>query len=106
MGGDRTLRTSRADTDLQADNVQYDSWLREAAQAPNLEPGPRLPQPGQLIGGKYRIEKELGKGGMGAVFRATHIVSEKPCALKWMLRPASDQRAVQRFTREARAAGR
>jgi serine/threonine-protein kinase len=65
-----------------------------------------LPESGQVIGGKYRIEEKLGKGGMGAVFRATHVVSAKQVALKWMLRPASDERARQRFTREARAAGR
>jgi serine/threonine-protein kinase len=61
---------------------------------------------GQLIDGKYRIAEELGSGGMGAVFRATHVVSGKSVALKWMLRPSTDERAVQRFAREARAAGR
>lgn len=83
----------------------YESWLLEAAQ-PDAPPQVLLPRKGQVISGKYRIEQELGKGGMGAVYRATHVVSDKQVALKWMFRPATDERAKQRFTREARAAGR
>src|SRR5262245_11664841 len=83
-----------------------ESWLRQAARAPVAEMRPLLPQVGQVIGEKYKIEEQLGKGGMGAVYRATHVVSHKQVALKWMLRPASDERARERFTREARAAGR
>ena len=88
------------------ESSEVESWLRRAAQAPNAEARTPLPQPGQVIAGKYRIEEQLGKGGMGAVYRATHVVSDKQVALKWMLRPASDERAKERFTREARAAGR
>jgi serine/threonine-protein kinase len=65
----------------------------------------RLPEPGEIVSNKYRIEQWLGQGGMGAVFRATQLLSEKPVALKWMLRPSSLQ-ARARFLREARAAGR
>ncbi len=88
-----------------SEDDSYESWLREAAVA---DPPSRiaLPQIGQVISGKYRIEQELGRGGMGAVYRATHVVSDKAVALKWMLRSASDKRAKERFTREARAAGR
>jgi serine/threonine-protein kinase len=68
--------------------------------------GPGVPVPGDVISGKYRIEECLGKGGMGMVFRATHLLSEKRVALKWMLRPASDPQATGRFVREARAAAR
>jgi serine/threonine-protein kinase len=80
-----------------------ESWLREAARAPLPA---RLPKPGEVVGGKYRIEDQLGRGGMGVVFRARHVVSEKPVAIKWMLRPATDEQARKRFDREARAAGR
>jgi serine/threonine-protein kinase len=86
-----------------ADESQAESWLRDAVRAPRAA---RLPGPGDVIGGKYRIEQLLGRGGMGAVFRARHIVSEKPVAIKWMLRPATDEQARRRFEREARAAGR
>jgi eukaryotic-like serine/threonine-protein kinase len=89
-----------------APDAEFESWLKKAARAPTQAILPFLPEIGAVIGEKYRIEEELGRGGMGAVFRATHLVSDKPVALKWMLRPTSDQRALERFTREARAAGR
>jgi serine/threonine protein kinase len=62
---------------------------------------------GQTLDEKYRIERELGKGGMGAVYLATHIGTERPVAVKVIV-PQFMQRAefVERFKREARAAGR
>ena len=62
---------------------------------------------GQTLDEKYRIEKELGQGGMGAVYLATHIGTERPVAVKVIV-PEFMERAefVERFRREARAAGR
>lgn len=62
---------------------------------------------GRTLDGKYKIEKELGKGGMGAVFLATHLGTERPVAVKVIV-PEYMERAefVERFRREARAAGR
>jgi serine/threonine protein kinase/NADH:ubiquinone oxidoreductase subunit 3 (subunit A) len=62
---------------------------------------------GETIDEKYKIERELGKGGMGAVYLATHIGTERPVAVKVIV-PQFMQRAefVERFKREARAAGR
>ncbi|MCD9188217.1 MAG: serine/threonine protein kinase [Pyrinomonadaceae bacterium] len=62
---------------------------------------------GQTLDGKYRIESEIGRGGMGTVFLATHLGTERPVALK-IIAPQFMQRAefVERFRREARAAGR
>src|SRR5687768_10375394 len=62
---------------------------------------------GQTLDAKYKIERELGRGGMGAVFLATHLGTERPVAIKiiapqFMKRPEF----VERFRREARAAGR
>jgi serine/threonine protein kinase len=65
-----------------------------------------VPTPGELIAGKYRIEERLGRGGMSLVFRATHVISNKQVALKWMLSPSSSAQANARFIREARAAAR
>ncbi|MFI5307112.1 MAG: serine/threonine-protein kinase [Polyangiales bacterium] len=66
-----------------------------------------MPQPGDVVAGKYRIETIIGEGGMGAVFAASHKVTGKRVALKWMLPAlAADEGAVQRFMREAHAAGR
>jgi serine/threonine-protein kinase len=62
---------------------------------------------GQTLAGKYRIEERLNEGGMGTVYRATHVLMEKTVAIK-VLRPslAADEKIVARFSREARAASR
>lgn len=62
---------------------------------------------GQPLDGKYMIERELGRGGMGTVYLATHVGTERPVAVK-IVAPQYMQRPefVERFRREARAAGR
>jgi serine/threonine-protein kinase len=62
---------------------------------------------GQVFDGKYRLDERLGGGGMGTVYRATHLLIDRPVALKVLSqRFVGDQTAQQRFRREARAAGR
>jgi eukaryotic-like serine/threonine-protein kinase len=62
-------------------------------------------QVGDLVAGKYRVDRVLGEGGMGIVVAATHQQLDEKVALKF-LRPsvASNPEIVQRFVREARAA--
>jgi serine/threonine protein kinase len=76
-----------------------------AKEAPASAPWP--PAPGQLVAGKYRVEKVLGEGGMGVVVAARHEQLGEPVAIKFAS-PAS--RAVPgaagRFLREARALAR
>ncbi len=62
---------------------------------------------GTVIEGKYRLERELGAGGMGAVWLATQIMVDRKVAVK-LLHPAfMDQDDLQaRFEVEARAIGR
>src|ERR1044071_5755174 len=62
---------------------------------------------GQVLAGKYRIDEKIDEGGMGCVYRATHVLMEKTVAVK-VLHPAlaADDKIVQRFTREAKAASR
>ena len=62
---------------------------------------------GAILADKYRIEERLNEGGMGTVYRATHVLMEKTVAIK-VLRPAlaADEKIVARFSREARAASR
>jgi serine/threonine-protein kinase len=60
---------------------------------------------GNVIAGKYRLEGFLSRGGMGAVYRATHVMLGKPCVVK-VIRPdlVTSPELVRRFLREARAA--
>ncbi len=103
---DATLTSESAGaSEATSGDESFESWLEDAAR---VAPPSRaiLPAVDQVVAGKYRIESELGRGGMGAVYQAVHTVSHKPVALKWMLRSGLDARAKERFTREARAAGR
>jgi serine/threonine-protein kinase len=65
------------------------------------------PESGTLLGGKYRIERVLGEGGMGVVMLATHVDLERLVAIK-ILRPeyAARDEIVMRMLFEARAAAR
>lgn len=62
---------------------------------------------GTTLAGKYRIDARLNAGGMGTVYRGTHVLMDKTVAIK-VLRPslAADEKIVARFSREARAASR
>ena len=62
---------------------------------------------GQTLDDKYRLEQMLGRGGMGAVYLATHLGTERYVALK-LISPQfmRNREFVERFKREARAAGR
>jgi len=60
---------------------------------------------GQVLAGKYRIERVLGRGGMGVVVAANHLQLGERVALKFLLPEALlNPEAVARFDREARAA--
>src|SRR5437867_2320545 len=62
---------------------------------------------GQTLAGKYKIDKLIKRGGMGAVYRGKHVLMDKTVAIK-VLRPALavDEEVVARFSREAKAASR
>jgi serine/threonine-protein kinase len=62
---------------------------------------------GEVLAGKYRVDKIVGIGGMGMVVAATHLELDQRVAVKFML-PGSQESpdAAARFLREARAAGR
>ena len=59
-----------------------------------------LPKPGDLVAGKYRIERVLGRGGMGTVFAARHGELGQTVAIK-VLHSAAPT-ASSRFQREAK----
>jgi eukaryotic-like serine/threonine-protein kinase len=62
-------------------------------------------QEGDILDGKYRIDKILGIGGMGVVVAATHTGLDRRVAIKFLLPAALEHpEIVERFDREARAA--
>jgi eukaryotic-like serine/threonine-protein kinase len=66
-----------------------------------------LVRPGDVLAGKYRVERVLGQGGMGVVVAARHLELDEMVALKILLPTAMrDRDAVSRFVREARAAAK
>ncbi len=59
---------------------------------------------GTVIGGRYRLDAEIGRGGMSTVYRAFDTVLERPVAIKLMHREiAADSDQLERFRREARS---
>src|SRR3954466_3744081 len=68
---------------------------------------PEDPLVGLTLDEKYRLDSRIGTGGMGTVYHATHLLIDRPVAIK-VLNPryVEDEAAQTRFRREARAAGR
>ncbi len=59
---------------------------------------------GTVIGGRYRLDAEIGRGGMSSVYRAFDTVLERTVAIKLMHRQiAADADQLERFRREARS---
>ena len=79
-----------------------------SSDAPNAgESSLRIPQPGEIFDGKYRVEATLGTGGQGVVLRARDERLARDVAIK-LVRPelVSDRHTRDQFLREARAMAR
>ncbi|XXX71927.1 serine/threonine-protein kinase [Sorangium sp. So ce134] len=73
--------------------------------APTHDEAEGLVRQGQVIAGKYRVDRVIGVGGMGVVVAATHLQLEEQVAIKLLLPAAAHSRTLaERFVREARAA--
>lgn len=89
---------------------QFGGWQRRIIDALTASAG--KPSPGQdrmigrLLDGKYELEALCGRGGMGAVYRATHVGTGRRVAVKVMAPElAGDSEFVERFRREAKTIG-
>ena len=93
------------------DSAFLDPSPGDEPEPPSPGPGSRrhsvvsVLEPGAVIAGKYRLERPLARGGMGAVWVARHVQLDMPVAIKFM-DPAARARArrASRFEREAKAA--
>ena len=75
-------------------------YLAAAAQAMGIWEG-------QLLAGKYRVERVLGAGGMGVVVSARHLQLDERVAIKLLrAQTLAHPKALARFAREARAAAK
>jgi serine/threonine protein kinase len=65
------------------------------------------PLVGQLLGGRYKILRKIGEGGMGIVYEAEHVMIEKRVGLKVLREDFSSREdVVERFRQEAKSASR
>ncbi|MGK0362530.1 MAG: tRNA A-37 threonylcarbamoyl transferase component Bud32 [Bradymonadia bacterium] len=84
--------------------------LKDSAETfierPTIRAGRGLVQPGDLVDG-YVIKQEIGRGGMGRVYRAEHEVTGQEAALKMLLpQLVNDARLKARFVNEAKVLAR
>ena len=98
MGGPMSSPTTRGSG--RQENEEAPATVRELP--PGLPPG--LPRIGELVAGRYRVDRLVGSGGMAHVLAARHIELGHAVAMK-VLDPSleSDADAKERFAREARA---
>ena len=57
---------------------------------------------GQVLESRYRIDEEVGRGGMGVVYRGTDLTLSRPVAIKTILHRQADQLTLKRFIQEAK----
>ena len=88
--------------------VQKELRTKEAATAPKSgEPTSAEIEPGVVLATRYRLEKLIGQGTFGAVYRAVHVELDSPVAVKILLPSVTaDEESLARFRQEGIAACR
>jgi CheY-like chemotaxis protein len=106
------LRVSRLRRQLEEQNRELkktNQWLLEAIERTEaVFTALSKTLPGNVLDDRYRIEAQIGSGGYGAVYRATHLVLDRPVAVK-IFRPMSGNastESLRRFRLEGVAACR
>jgi uncharacterized protein (TIGR03067 family) len=95
-----------------ADTAHDREEAKQAQEAVTRTPPPATPAPPGLPAdlaahGRYRVQELLGVGGMGAVYKAEHLLMERPVALKLISRDLTSNPAmVERFRREVKTAAK
>lgn len=85
------------------DSARHDRIAGDLLSTPPVPSRPHTkPTAGLVVAGKVRLEQLLGKGGMGSVWRGTHLTLGTPVAVKFMA--DSNPEALARFQREAQVA--
>jgi hypothetical protein len=82
------------------------SYIRKTGSFPDTIFGMHEGELGRLIGGRYRIDRILGQGGMGYVWRGRDELLDREVAVKEVAFPHLDGSNGSRAQREARAAAR
>jgi len=84
-------------------SLVYDDTLAAVGSGPTPRRGGNSLAAGQIVGGRYRVGRLLGSGGMGLVFEGTHLELGSPVAIK-IVRPqfSQDSQILERFVNEAR----
>lgn len=84
-------------------DTEYLNEAHLASRPPALRVQPEF-RPGVVVDGRYALEEEIGRGGMGQVFRGKHLTLDVPIAIKVMLpQVATNLEYTRRFRREARS---
>ncbi|KAF0246816.1 MAG: serine/threonine protein [Planctomycetota bacterium] len=103
---DAQLRSHGGDPASSLAAASVDSSVRDSLMGlRGIDGAKSSPAPGVAEGGRYRLGKELGHGGLGTVVEAFDANLEREVAIKMLLDGASGELA-ERFVREAKLAGR
>ena len=105
--GDDTLVAllRKSDTEPTTNNSKDPREADTVAAASTVSTTPGLPAD-LAQHGRYRVQELLGVGGMGAVYKAEHLLMERPVALKLISHSLTSNPAmIERFRREVKTAG-